>query len=115
MARTAITPQVILRTSNGLTPSYGAVDQANGNQFQNTGREILHVKNTNGATRTLTVATPGSVDGLAVADPTFVIPATTGDKFIGPFPPGVYNQNDGNVWLDWDASSGVTIAVLRLP
>lgn len=115
MARTALVPQVVLRSSNGLTPSYGAVDQANGNQFQNTGREILHVKNSNAATRTLTISTPGNVDGLAVADATFVIPANTGDKFIGPLPPAVYSQIDGNVYLDWDASAGVTIAVLRLP
>jgi len=115
MARTTLTPQVTLRSSNGLTPTYSAADQANGQQFQNTGRELLHVKNTNGATRTLTVDTPGSVDGQAIANPTFVIPATTGDKFIGPFPPAVYNQSDGNVYLDWSADTNVTIAVLRLP
>ena len=115
MPRTTITPQVSLRTSNGLTPTYSAADQANGQQFQNTGRELIHVKNTNGATRTLTVPTPGSVDGLAVADAAFIIPATTGDKFIGPFPPAVYNQADGYLYMDWSADTNVTVAVIRLP
>lgn len=103
------------RSDNGLTPSYGAVDQVNGNAFINTGREFVHVKNINPAQRTLTVLTPATLDGLAVAELLATIPADDGDKMIGPFPPQIYNQVDGKVYLDWSASADLSVAIVRMP
>lgn len=115
MARTNIDVQSMSRSGNGLTPAYVAVDQVNGMQFLNTGREFVHVKNLNAATRNVTALTPGSVDALAVADLIATIPADNGDKMIGPFPPAVYNQSDGKVYLDFSAGADMTIAVIRMP
>jgi hypothetical protein len=113
MARAAAsTVQDIVRT--GVIPSYAsAAATADGNQFQNDGRVFLHVKNS-GTEKTVTVQTPGLVDGLAIAELAVVVVATTGDKIIGPFPPGIYNQADGNVYWNVSLETGVTFAVLRL-
>ena len=63
MARTELTIQEIARA--GLEPSYSNA-AADGNNFENTGREFVHVKNGSGSAVTVTIQTPGTVDGLAV-------------------------------------------------
>lgn len=113
MARTAITVQT--PTIAGATPTYGSVDQANGNSFVHPGGTILiHVKNTNGSTRTLTIGAPTKHAGLSLTAPTVTIPATTGDKMICGLDYTELVQSDGSVYLDWDASSGVTIAIVKV-
>jgi hypothetical protein len=112
MARVTLTPQQIVRT--GLAPVFAGWDAGLQHGFANDGRIFAQVKNTNAAVRTVTVQTPGTVDGLAVAERTVNIPATTGDVMIGPFPPSAYNQADGQVYLDIDVVLNVTIAIFRL-
>lgn len=113
MARMDAAAQVVTRA--GITPSYAAVDAGLQHKFTNTGRELLHVKNTNGSTRTVTLKIPRTADGAAAVDKTVTIPATTGDKLIGPFPKGIYNQTDDKVYIDFSAAAGVTFAVVQLP
>lgn len=110
MARTALTYQQIVRT--GLETAYAAVDQPNGEQFANNGRMFLHVKNGAGSDITVTVTTPNTVDGLAIADQDIVVTAGE-ERMIGPFPPGIYNS-DGNVLVDYSSGTSVTAALLRL-
>ncbi len=112
MARTALTVQT--PTTTFITPTYSAADQANGNSVALTGGGLLlHVKNTNGSTRTLTITTINTSNGFALTSPTYVIPATTGDKMI------MLNSNElgalavANVLqLDWSADTNVSIAVV---
>jgi len=112
MARTAITVQTLGIAM--VTPTYAAADQANGNYFVHPGGTILlHVKNTNAATRTLTITTTQTVDGLAITNPTYIIPATTGDKMICSLPAKL--QTAGQVYLDWSADTNVTIGVFSIP
>lgn len=115
MARTAITVQQPALA--GATPTYGSADQANGNSFVWPGVPcLLHIKNTNGATRTITLTNNGQkLGGLSTTSPVVVIPATTGDKMIALSDPAGLLQSDGSIYLDWDASTGVTIAVVRVP
>ncbi len=68
MPRTALAVQEITRA--GLTPSYSAAN-VDGHSILNGGREVLHVK-TGGTACTVTIQTPGTVDGQAVADRTVV-------------------------------------------
>jgi hypothetical protein len=110
MARTTLTVQTIVRA--GLTPSYAAAN-ADGHALPNTGRECVHVK-TGGTACTVTVQTPTTVDGLAVAERTIAI-GTTSERFIGPFPRATYNQGAEAVYLDFSAVTSVTIAALKLP
>lgn len=113
MARTAITVQTIAVT--GLAPTYANADQANGMYFANDGNVFLHIKNTNAATRVITVATPATVAGMAIAELTYTIAATTGDVMIGPFDTGVFNQSGGIVHVDFSADTNVTVAAIKLP
>ncbi len=97
MADVDLTVQQVTKASNGLTPSYTAATSADTYLAVNDGRVFLHAKNTGGAPVTLTVATQSTVDGNAVADYTATIPATTGDKMIGPFQPSIYNNEDRQI------------------
>ncbi len=122
MARTVLTVQDVVRT--GLDVTYAAGDQANGHSFDNTGHNVfLHVKNTNGATRDVTITTPNTVDGLAIGDLVVTVPATTGDTMIGPFPAALYDTIDTDpdpdidpaIFVDLEADSGITLAAVKLP
>lgn len=114
MSRTALTIQT--PTTTFITPTYASADQANGNSVTLTGSGLLlHVKNTNAATRTLTITTTNTREGFALTSPTYVIPLTTGDKMIA------LNSNElsalavsGVLQLDWTADTGVTIAVIAM-
>lgn len=109
MARTALAVQQIVRS--GLTPSYSAAN-VDGHSIQNGGSEFLHVK-TGGTACNVTIVTPGTVDGQAVADRVIAI-GTTSERMIGPFPPDVYNQpGAADVHVDFSAVTSVTVAALR--
>lgn len=109
MARTALVVQQITRL--GLTPTYGGVN-ADGHSLPNSGTEFFHVK-TGGTTCTVTVQTPGNVDGLAIADRPVLI-GTNSERFFGPYPPSIYNQQGAaEVYLDFSASTSVIIAAFR--
>lgn len=115
MARTALTVQSIIR--NGLAPSFGAAN-VDGHAVPNDGKTWIEVKNAGGSPITVTIQTPGTVDGMAVADRTVVVPATTGDRMIGPFPPNQYNQISGSdvgtVYVDFSAVTSVTVAAFTM-
>lgn len=111
MARTTQTVQQIVRT--GLASALATPDLANGNQFANDGMCFLYVKNAGGSPINVTVDTPGSVDGLAISNLVVAVP-NAGERMIGPFPPGIYNQSDGNVYVDWSSVTSVTAGVFRL-
>lgn len=71
----------------------------------------LIVKNTNGATRTLTLATPGTAYGQPIGDEVITIPATTGEIIVQ-VPKEGFTGTDGLVPLTWSVVTGVTFAVL---
>lgn len=111
-----LTTQAITRASNGLTPSYASC--AGGGDACETGDDIfLHVKNTNASTRTVTIAIPSGAStypGIAYTSTACVIPATTGDKMIGPIS-GVYKDpTTGLATITYDAVTGLTIACCKL-
>lgn len=108
-----LTAQAIART--GLATAYATPTVAD--TFPNDGNTFLHVKNTNGSPRDVTVsskAVPGI--GLAAADLVVTVAATTGDVMIGPFPPAAFNDPvTGLVSVAYSATAGVTAAVVQLP
>lgn len=79
-----LTTQSITRA--GVTPSYAAV--TGGGDACEVGDDIyLHFKNTNAATYTVTLAIPSAAStypNVTYTNPAVTIPATTGDKLIGP-------------------------------
>ena len=105
---TALSVENIVRA--GLEASYTAVATA-GHTFTNDGkRTVIHV--VNGATAmVVTIATPQTSDGLAVADRTVSV-GSNEDHFIGPFPVAVYGST---VTVTVDDQSDGTMAVLKVP
>ncbi len=109
MARTELTVQTISRA--GLEAVYTTAI-ADGHKFVNDGMMLVTLKN--GATdKTITVQTAATVDGKAVADDSVTLTANE-ERDIGPFPPGIYNQTDGMVYIDYSSPTNVTIAAKRL-
>lgn len=108
MSATVLTVTPLART--GVTPALAAAN-ADGSTFANDGRTFLHLKNTNGTARNVTIASSVTVDGLAVADVTVQIPLTSGDKMIGPFEPGIFGTT---VTITFDAVADLTIQAFRV-
>jgi len=98
----------------GITPTYAAADVA-GDAFPNDGRTFLHYKNTNAAARNVTVDSVRPCDQGTDHNQIQNVPATTGDKMLGPFPPARFNQTSGNVNVTYDAVTNLTVAAIRLP
>lgn len=105
------TPVVPIRMANIVTPV--AADGV-GDEFVNTGKELVLVEHTNGAgsSVTLTITTTSTVDGEAVADRTIVIgPGET--HLLGPWPQQWYNDANGKVQMSWSAVTDVVLSVLK--
>lgn len=114
MARGLLTVQFPDRA--GITPSY-AQTTVDGTAFPNVGGVLLlHVKNSSGSISVVTVQTPGKVKGETITVRTVSVPATTGDKMIAFFPPDIFNQADGTVYVDFSTyAAGVTVAAFLVP
>ena len=96
MPRTALTPSNLTDASAPAAvladPAGSAADTTNGNSCPNTGLTLLRVKNNDTAPHTLTLITPGTVDGtLTVADDPRTIAASS-TKWIGRLPVAVYSS-----------------------
>jgi hypothetical protein len=100
-------------TASGASPLLNTADTF---QFANTGREILHFKKSGATDCVVTIVTPQTVDGLAVADRTVTVPATTGDVMIGPFPPAMYNTPGTGTFAGFSLSNitGLSVAIVRV-
>jgi hypothetical protein len=75
---------------------------------------FLRVKNTDAASKTVTIDTPAkSGEGLDIANPAVVVGATTGDMLIGPFGDEFMGAN-GIVSVTYSAVTNVTVGVFRI-
>lgn len=104
-------------TRAGLNPSYAAA-AAGGDKCTPTGRTFLHVKNTHTAAQTVTVVTPGNVIAdVAIADLAVSIPATNGERMIGPLPGSYFGDtaDSGLAAITYSGVTNLTIAVVELP
>ena len=114
MAQLRKTPEDVVRS--GLIATYASdftVVGSNTYIIRNNGKVLLHIKKSGAGACNLIITTPNTVDGLAVGDRTVVIPATTGDKFIGPFPPSIYNDGNGDMEISFSEVTGITGAILQ--
>jgi len=85
-----------------------------GDAFPNDGKTFIHLKNTNAATRTVTVNSQRTCDQGFDHDVAVVIPATTGDVMIGPFPTARFNDATNLVQLTYSAVTNLTIGVFSV-
>jgi len=105
----------VLPTGNDITtPPTAALSTMT---MANDGRTVLRVK-TGATTANLTI-TPtakiqdGSAAGLSPASPVVALAANK-DYLIGPFPPSVYNDANGEVGLAFSAVTSITVQALRV-
>jgi hypothetical protein len=111
MARTALTVQQISRS--GLGPAYTAAN-VDGHSVDNRNQKLfLHVKNGSASSINVTVVTPATVEGLAVADLVVAVP-NGGERMIGPFSNRPFNQTDGTIHVDFSAVTTVTVAAFKI-
>lgn len=109
MPRVAITPETTTR--DGLAPSYAAADAVNGHQFDNASQGVIvHVINAGGSPTDVTFLTPGTVDGLAVADRTVTVAAGT-DLFIGPFRNSQYGAGAAKTTVEFDITIDTSVSI----
>jgi hypothetical protein len=104
--------QAIART--GLTPTYSLA--AASTTVTCGDRSFLHVKNTNGSSMTVTVTATAQVDGQPVTDLVVTVPATTGDKMIGPITSKLFaSVADGvSASITYSSTTSVTVASLTI-
>lgn len=107
-----LTPQVVVLT--GITPALVAAE-AGGDEFVNSGRDFIHIKNTNAAAMDVTVDSQVDCNQGEDHDAMVTVPATNGEKFIGPFPKDRFNDTAGKVQITYSAVTDVTIGIVRLP
>lgn len=114
LTRTSLTVTEI--TSDGVTDTLSAAN-ADGHKFYNDGKTFLEVSNGSGGTITVTIVTPITYLGLAVADKTVAI-SNGATKFIGPFRPSLYNYTTGTdkgmVYVNYSAVTTTTVAAWRI-
>lgn len=106
----------------GVDPTDNALAIANVYHVPNDGRVFLHFRKTGVGACTVTFDVPRNTTpytqrraswALSTADPTLVVPATTGDVVAGPYPPETFNDASGNLLFSVSEATGLTCTVLR--
>lgn len=112
MANVTLTPlAVVPGSTDGSTPQ--AMATADNYICRNNGRVLLHFIKAGAGNATITIVTPATVGGLAVAEQTFVVTGSGGVEFAGPFPPSIYNDASGDMDISTDEETGITVQALQ--
>jgi len=106
----ALTVNSVIRA--GLTTPTLATPAGGGDTFVNDGNTFVWAKNTNGATRTITFGAVINCNQGFDHDLAVILPASTGDVMIGPFPKSQYGTP---VAMSYTAVTGVTLTVIKVP
>lgn len=107
-----LTVSNVNRTGLDLASALVAADVA-GDSFPNTGVEYIVFKNTNAATRVITMVLQATADGQAGTSKTYTIAATTGYAILGPFPTSIYNDTNNRMNFTYSAVTNLTVAVCK--
>jgi hypothetical protein len=92
----------------GTAPNFVAAS-AGGDTVAAGDRTQLQVKNASGSPITVTITTPGTVAGLAIADVVVSVPATTGIQYIGPLTAALFSDP---AQVTYSASTSVTVCAV---
>jgi len=117
MAARADLPVQVMDRHTPIEPTQTNAVVADYHMFVNDGRTFLFLIGGT-ANCEITILTPGTVDGLAIADLVFDIPlGATEYRIMGPFPTDIYNQSDRKVYINWEDANiaNVKVAVIRMP
>jgi hypothetical protein len=91
-------------TAPNFTDNETAATSGNNYYYPNDGRVVLIVNAA--ASSNVTVATPNTVDGLAVTDLVLAL-ADTDVRVVGPFPPNIYNDSQGRILVTVSADTSI--------
>ena len=105
MARVLLTLAQMSHSGTELVP---VAAEAAGNAIANTGNQWLYVNNGSGGTIVVTILTPLTVEGIAVAEITKSLLAGE-DWIFGTFSTRIFNQANGEVHIDYDGVSSLTV------
>lgn len=111
MANVTLTPQDL--TSAGVTVTRTALSTSDTYIVRvPPGGVVINWRKTGAGQAIVTVQTPGTVDGLAIAERTVTVPASTGDV-AGVYRKEPYADSSGDLRFTVDEDTGLTAAVLR--
>lgn len=101
--------------AGGTTTVYtGSLSTSNTYTFANDGKVFLHFKKTGAGACTVTIVTPGTVSGLAVADQTITVPATTGDVMVGKLSSDLFTDPaTGLATMSFSEITGLSVGVFH--
>lgn len=113
MGDVRLTVEKIVKT--GVVATYnGPLTTVDTYLARNSGRVFVHCKKAGAGNCNAIFQTPAKVVGLDVAELTVVIPESGGEKFIGPFPPPVFNDGLSDLRVTFSEITGLTVAVLEV-
>jgi len=113
MANVTLTPlQAVPGSVDGSTPQ--AMATADNYICRNNGRVLLHFIKEGANAATITIVTPKTVGGLALADLTFTVDASGGVEFAGPFPPDIYNDASGDMDISTSEETDITVQAIQV-
>ena len=111
MANARLTPQDLDTAGQAVTRT--ALSDADTYQvLLSPGGTIINWVKTGAGEATITVVTPNTVDGLAIADRDIVVAATTGDV-VAEFFPDHYANSDGDLEFTTSEDTDITAAVFQ--
>lgn len=105
MARVTLTASVFAPGGVVFSPVAAETD---GNAVKNTGNQVFYIKNGGGGAVTITFRTPLTVGGILVEEVTDSLGAGA-EEMYGVFPTHIFNQSNGEVWVDFSGITSVTI------
>ncbi|MBI4941857.1 MAG: hypothetical protein HY830_14025 [Actinobacteria bacterium] len=109
-----LNPQTMSRA--GLAPAYGAVAASDTIAPVVGSLLFLQVKNGNAAADTVTLVDAGKTPaGSSATNPTVVVPATTGDRMIGPLLSTMADPVTGLITVQHSVTATVTCALVQVP
>jgi hypothetical protein len=95
----------------GLNPTFRAVSESD--TFTNDGETVLEIRNAGGSPDTVTIAAVRPCKFGKNHDISVSVPATTGVRVLGPFPPHIFNNSSGKVTVEHSFTTSVTMALMR--
>jgi hypothetical protein len=100
----------------GLTASYttGVIAGTSTYVMRNDGRTIFRFYKTGANACTVTFTAVGKIAGQVAANATVSVPATTGDVFVGPFEPLLFNDAFGDLRFSLSEATAIYFEALSL-
>jgi len=100
-------------TLAAITPSYAAC-AAGGDEFVNSGRDFIHIKNGHTSPQTVIMNSQAACDQGFDHDVSIAV-TNAQERMIGPFPKGRFDDAGGKVQLTYSGVTALTIAIIRVP